>query len=131
MASAQSDVSRVPLQVVRGCLVASVQIELSDEVLHLFQQDVLERLRDSRASAVILDLSGVGVLDSSDFESVLRTLKMASLLGARPVIVGLRAGIAASLVELGISSGDLATCLSLERAFELVEARPHAATGKR
>jgi hypothetical protein len=46
---------------------------------------------------------------------------MAMLLGARPVIVGLRAGIAASLVELGISSDEIVSCLSLERAFELIE----------
>jgi anti-anti-sigma regulatory factor len=61
LAPAHSDVSRVPLQVVRGCLVASVQVELSDEVLHRFQQDLLGRLRDSRARAIILDLSGVSV----------------------------------------------------------------------
>jgi rsbT antagonist protein RsbS len=114
------DVARVPMQLVRGCLVASVQVELSQEVLHRFQQDLLERVRDTRARAVILDLSGVSVLDSSDFESVVRTLKMARLMSATPVIVGLRPGIAASLVELGVSADDVDLCMTLEHALQRV-----------
>src|SRR5262245_62718445 len=123
MANTWSDLARVPMQRVHGCLVASVQVELSPEVLHVFQQDLLRAVRDSRARGVILDLSGVSILDSSDFASVVRTLKMASLMSATPVIVGLRPGIAASLVELGVSPGDIDSCMSLEQAFELVDRR--------
>jgi rsbT antagonist protein RsbS len=123
MPEAGGDVARVPMQLVRGCVVASVQVQLSHDILHTFQQDLLERLRSTRARAVILDLSGVSILDSSDFESILRTLKMASLMSAMPVIVGLRAGIAASLVELGASLGDFASSMTLEQAFELVDRR--------
>ena len=122
------DIARVPMQLVRGCLVASVQIELSREVLHRFQQDLLQRVRDTRASAVILDLSGVAILDSSDFESVVRTLKMARLMSATPVIVGLRPGIAASLVELDVSTGDIDLCMTLEHALRRV-GRPDGAAG--
>jgi rsbT antagonist protein RsbS len=121
MASVFRDVARVPMQLLRGCVVASVQVGLSDEVLHVFQQDLLRRVRDTRARAVVLDLSGVEILDSSDFESVLRTLRMASLMSAKPVIVGLRAGIAASLAELGVSAGGVSACATLEQAFALVE----------
>ena len=121
MSGSLSDLARVPLQQVRGCIVAPVQIELTHEVLYRFQQDLLETVRRTRARAVILDLSGVSILDLSDFESVLRTLRMAQLMSATPVIVGLRAGIAASLVELGASAGDIQLCISLEQALELVD----------
>lgn len=123
MTESWSEVARVPLQLLHGSIVASVQVELSEGTLHLFQQDLLELLRASRARAVILDLSGVAILDSADFESVLRTLRMATILSATPVIVGLRPGIAASLVELGLSAGEIATCMSLEQAFALVNRR--------
>ena len=101
MAESWSEVARVPLQLLHGSIVASVQVELSEETLHRFQQDLLELLRASRARAVILDLSGVAILDSTDFESVLRTLRMATILAATPVIVGLRPGIAASWSSWG------------------------------
>jgi rsbT antagonist protein RsbS len=117
------------MQLVHDCLVASVQVELSDEVLRVFQQDLLGMLRTTRARAVILDLSGVSILDSHDFESIRRTLLMAGLMSAAPIIVGLRPGIAASLVELGVSADDVAACLTLEQAFERVE-RQEAASGR-
>jgi rsbT antagonist protein RsbS len=128
MSGSSGELARVPLQLVRGCLVASVQVELTDEVLHQFQQDLLQQVRDTRARAAILDLSGVSILDSSDFESVLRTLRMARLMSATPVIVGLRAGVAASLVELGAGADDVRMCLSLEQALELVDRGSKAAT---
>lgn len=127
MTESWSDVARVPLQLLHGSVVASVQVELSEETLHRFQQDLLGLLRATRARAVILDLSGVGILDSADFESVLRTLRMSALLSTTPVIVGLRPGIAASLVELGLDSGEIATCMTLEQAFALVERRTSGA----
>lgn len=130
MSGAWSDLARVPMQRVHGCVVASVQVELTQEVLHAFQQDLLRTVRDTRARAVILDLSGVSILDSSDFESVLRTLRMASLMGAIPVIVGMRAGIAASLVELGVSGQDIDCCPSLEQAFERVAHRDEGAAAR-
>ena len=130
MSEQRGDVARVPVQLVRGCLVASVQVEFNDEILHAFQQDLLRELRRTRARAVVLDLSGIGILDSSDFNSVVRTLKMARLMSAVPVIVGLRAGVAASLVELGASAEGVASCPSLERAFELLAGPRQAVNGR-
>ena len=138
MSNAWSEFERVPLQLVRGCVVASVQVELTDDVLHQFQQDLLQRVRDTRARAVIIDLSGVSILDSSDFDSVVRTLRMARLMSATPVIVGLRAGVAASLVELGASADDIRSCMSLEQGLEFVDRanerdarRRHGVSGSR
>jgi rsbT antagonist protein RsbS len=121
-----SDVDRVPLQVVRGCVIASVQLELGDEILRVFQQDLLDELRRTRARAVILDLSGVEILDSSDYTSILRTLRMGKLMGAEPLIVGLRAGIAASLVDLDVDVESIRACRNLEQAIDFID-RLHAA----
>ena len=56
MSGSWSDLARVPMQQVRGCLVASVQVELTHDVLHRFQQDLLQAVRDTRARAVILSV---------------------------------------------------------------------------
>ena len=121
MAAALRDIARVPLQFVRNCVIASVQIELGEDVLHAFQQDLLGFLRDTRAQAVILDLSGVSILDSRDFESIRRTLMMARVMSARPLIVGLRPGIAASLSELAVDMDGIEACATLEQALDRVE----------
>lgn len=121
LANSPTEIATVPLQLVRGQLVASVQVDLNDDILRAFQQDLLETLQRTRAHAVILDLSGIDILDSLDFRSVLRTLMMARLMSAVPVIVGLRAGVAASLAELGVSAEEIASCLTLEQAFEMLD----------
>jgi rsbT antagonist protein RsbS len=79
----EASVARVPLQVSRDCVIASIQVELSEEVLRQFRVDLLERLHASGVSGVILDVSGIQVMDLRDFEVLRRTMTMARLLGAR------------------------------------------------
>lgn len=121
MATGAGEIATVPLQLVQGCVIASVQIELSEEVLRAFQQDLLSMLRTTRADAVILDLSAVAILDSRDFESIRRTLLMARVMSVRPLIVGLRSGVAASLSELAVCTDGVEACSTLEQALELIE----------
>ena len=62
-----------------------------------------------------------------DFEALRRTMTMARLLGARPVLAGLRAGVVSSLVELGAETDDLEAARDLDDAFRIMET-PNAAT---
>ena len=67
--TASSD-QRIPLQVVRGCVVASIQIDLNPEVLRQFRNDLLERVQKSSATGVILDVSGIEIGRASCRERV-------------------------------------------------------------
>lgn len=115
-------VRRIPLQVSRDCVVASIQIDLSDEILRQLRTDLLELLRASRAAGVILDLSGVQIIDREDFDGLRRTMSMAAMMGATPVVCGLRPGVVASLVELGAEVDGIDAAADLDGAFELMEA---------
>ena len=122
----ESSVTRIPLQVSRNCVVASIQVDLSDNVLRQFQADLLAMLEKSGASAVILDVSGVAVMDLDDFEALRRTMSMANLMGAKPIIAGLQPGVVSSLVELEANVGDVHAALNLDDAFRLVEEGGHS-----
>jgi rsbT antagonist protein RsbS len=115
-------VRRIPLQLSRDCVVASIQIDLGDEILRQFRADLLEALRSSRAKGVILDLSGVQILDREDFEGLRQTMTMTAVMGARPLICGLQPGVVASLVELGADLDGVEAAADLDGAFELMEA---------
>ena len=119
-------VQRVPLQLTQGCVVASVQVDLEDEVLRRFQTDLLEYVQTTNASGVIIDLSGVEIMDTDDWEAIRRTLAMANLMGARSVVAGLRPGVVAALIELGADAEGIETAHSLDEGLELF-AEPAAA----
>ena len=113
--------SRIPLQVARGCVVASVQVDLDDEILRSFQEDLLERVQRSQVSGVIMDLSGVRIIDSQDFKALRRTISMAELLGARTVISGMQPGVVAALVELDADLDDIVATFNLDDAFRVMD----------
>jgi rsbT antagonist protein RsbS len=116
--SESGSVTRIPLQVSRQCVVASIQVDLSEEVLDQFRIDLLELIGSSGA---ILDLSGVEVMDFQDFDALRRTIAMARLMGSRTVLSGLKAGVVSSLVELEADTEDIVAALDLDDAFRVME----------
>jgi rsbT antagonist protein RsbS len=109
------------LQISRDCIIASIQVDLSPEVLRSFREELLELLHTSEASGVILDVSGIAVMDHQDFEALHRTMAMARLMGARSVVAGLRAGVVSALVELGADTDGIVAALDLDDAFRVME----------
>lgn len=116
-----SSVQRIPLQVARGCVVASIQIDLDPEVLKQFRIDLLERLQESRAIGVILDVSGIDILDLDDFKGLRQTMEMAKVMGARPILSGLKPGVVSALIDLGADPEGVTAVLNLDDAFGLLD----------
>ena len=120
------NVSRVPLQLVRNCVVASIQVDLSEGVLSQFRTDLLAMLQQSSAASVILDVSGVEVMDLVEFEALRQTVDMARLMGARTIFSGFRAGVVSALVELDAEVESIDAALNLDAAFDALETEPEA-----
>lgn len=115
------DTQRIPMQLSRGCVVASLQIDLSEPVIVQFRKDLLEFLHSTGAASVILDVSGLDVIDWDDFNALKLAMSMAELMGAHSVVSGLKPGVVSSLIELGVDTGDINAALDLDDAFDLVE----------
>jgi len=124
------DVPKIPLQVSRNCVVASIQVDLTEEVLHQFRSDLLELLHSSGANGVILDVSGVEVLDLEDFDALRRSMAMAALMGARTTFSGFRPGVVSSLVELDADVESVIAALNMDEAFRAMEERIHIDRGR-
>ncbi len=115
------------MQLSRGTLVASIQVDLAQEVLDRFRSDLLDRVRDSGARGVILDVSGLETLDAEEFTALQRIVRMASLMGARSVIAGLRPGVVSALLDSDVDVEGIETALDLDQAFGLFDDAPSAA----
>ncbi len=109
--------SKVAMYVTRGCLVVPIQVELHDELMLQIQEDILERVNKTGIKGVIIDVSGVAIIDSFLARVLSDTAKMASLLGAKMVITGLAPGVVASLIDLDFELKDVPTAISLEQGF--------------
>lgn len=111
---------RIPLQLSKGCVIASIQIDLSESVLTQLRADLLQFIQESNASGVIVDVTGVDVMDANEFEALRLTLDMTRLMGARYVLVGLNAGIVSTLVQVKAHTEGLETAVSLDEAYNLL-----------
>ncbi len=104
-----------------NCLVASIQIDLTADVLEQFRKDLLSQLQAQHARGIIFDLSGIEVMDLSDFENIRATISMAKVMGVSTVVCGMRPGVVASVVLLGADTDEIRAARDLDMAFELLD----------
>ena len=64
-------------------------------------------LRDQRASAAILDITGVKTVNTTVADVLVRAARSARLLGAEVVLTGVGPGLAQALVEAGADLGEV------------------------
>lgn len=113
-------VVRIPLQLTRSCIVASLQVDLDEEILQRFRSDLLERVRATGVRGVILDVAGLEIIDSRDFTALRQTMVAARVMGARCIVVGLRPGVVSALVDLDVDVFGMEATFSLDDAFAML-----------
>ena len=124
--SRYADIPAVPIQVSRNAVVASVQVDLDDDVLARFRDDLLRKVHESGSQTVILDLSGLETLDADEFAALRRIMTTTTLLGAESMLVGLRPGVVSALIDSGADVDGLRTAIDLDAAFALLEPEDEA-----
>ena len=67
---------------------------------------------------VILDITGVPVVDTAVAHHLIKTVKAASFLGAQCVLVGISRETAISIVHLGVDLGTVVTRSNLQAGIE-------------
>jgi DNA-binding LacI/PurR family transcriptional regulator/anti-anti-sigma regulatory factor len=81
---------------------------------------VLQGVAGNHATTVLLDISGVPIVDTQVANSLIQAARAASLLGARMVLIGIRPEIAQSIVGLGVDLSQIATQPTLAAAVRLL-----------
>jgi rsbT co-antagonist protein RsbR len=75
---------------------------------------LLAGIRQQRAQVVILDITGVSLVDSSVAEHLNKTIQAARLKGARTIVSGISDAVAETIVDLGIEWSDVETLSDLQ-----------------
>jgi rsbT co-antagonist protein RsbR len=89
---------------------------LDGEQVQRLMQQVLERISAQRSRDLILDITGVPIMDSHVANVVIQIAQAVKLLGTRTLLVGVRPEVAQTLVALNIEFGDLEIFADLQDA---------------
>ena len=119
-----ADIPGVAMQVNRDIVVASIQVDLDEDVLARFRDELLHRLHETGSRGVILDVSGLETLDSSEFAALRRIITMCNIMGAESVLAGLRPGVVSALIDAGADVDGLQAATNLDAAFALLQPEP-------
>jgi rsbT antagonist protein RsbS len=111
---------RIPILRMGKLLLVTIQVDLQDQTALVLQEDLATSIQDSGATGVMIDISGLEIVDSYIGRMFAAISGIATLLGAATVVVGMRPAVAITLVELGLSLPGVRTALDVERGMELL-----------
>ncbi len=103
-------------------LIASIQSAPTDSDWNELKRTLAQRVGSLRSRGVIVDVTVLDVMDSFAARTLREIAQIVKLRGAEPVIVGIQPDVAFSMVQLGLTLGDVETALDLEEGMALLNA---------
>jgi rsbT co-antagonist protein RsbR len=79
---------------------------------------LLQAIEREQARLILLDITGVPLLDTASAAALIQATQAAALLGARCTLVGIRPEIAQTLVSLGVTFDNLTTAATLQQGLQ-------------
>lgn len=99
-------------------LVVPLVGELDAQRIDDLQARALEAVERAGSARVVLDITGVPLVDTYVAQGLIEAMLALRLLGAETALVGIRPEVAQTLVSLGVSLGDLTTFADLRTALQ-------------
>jgi rsbT antagonist protein RsbS len=104
-------------------LLVTLHQELNDTDVEPLQTEVGARVVATGARGVVLDLSGVAVIDSYTGRAIAGLVQATGLLGAQTIVAGMRPEVAITLVELGMTLPGIPTARDVNLGFAALRER--------
>lgn len=112
---------KIPIIKVGEILLVSIQIDFHDRLALALLDDLSNKIVDTGAKGVLIDISGLEMVDSFMGRIIGNIAKTARLLDAQTVLVGMQPAIAMTITELGISLKGIRTALDAEAGLGLLK----------
>lgn len=80
-------------------------------------ENLLQKIVDTGCTIAILDITGVGTIDTQGANHLIKTVTAARLLGAECIISGISPAIAQTIVHLGIDLSSIQTKATLQECM--------------
>ncbi|BAY73938.1 anti-sigma-factor antagonist [Nostoc linckia NIES-25] len=111
---------RIPILQIGDLLLVTIQVDMHDRLAMTLQDDLTNRITQTRAHGVLIDISALEIVDSFLGRILANIAKMSRVLDAQTVVVGMQPAVAITLVELGLSLTGIRTALNVEKGMALL-----------
>ena len=111
---------RIPILKMGELLLVTIQVDMHDRLALQLQDDLTERIADTSARGVLIDISALEMVDSFIGRMIANIAGMARILDAQTVVTGMQPAVAITLVELGLTLTGVRTALNVERGMFLL-----------
>lgn len=109
------------LQVRERLLILPIIGVIDPQRARQLTEQLLQGIRTNRAKVVVIDITGVPVMDAKVANHLVQTVEAARLLGATVIITGLSPEIAQTLVTIGVDLSKMNTVGDLQGGIEEAE----------
>lgn len=107
-----------PVLKIGPILLVSIQTELTDADTTELRSAILDRIKKTGSAALLIDVTAVRVIDTFIARVLADTARMAQIMHARVVLVGMHPSIAMTLTEMGMRMPGISTALDLDSGLE-------------
>lgn len=115
------ELSTPVLQVRERLLILPIIGVIDRQRARQLTEQLLRAIRANRAKVVVIDVTGVAVMDSNVANHLVQTVEASRLLGATVIVTGLSPEIASTLVTIGVDLSELSTVGDLQGGIEEAE----------
>lgn len=112
----------VPILKQGDVLIGSVQSALTDSDITEFRNALADQVGKNRSRAVIIDVSGLDIIDSFTARTLQDITNTVKLKGAAAVVVGIQPQVAFAMVQLGLYLDGVTTALDLDEGLAMLNA---------
>ena len=113
---------RIPILQMEAFLLVTIQVDMHDQLALTLQDELTASIVKTHARGVLIDISGLEIVDSFIGRMLSTIAAMARVLDAETVVVGMQPAVAITLVELGLSLTGVRTALDVEKGMAFLRA---------
>jgi rsbT antagonist protein RsbS len=111
-------INRIPIIRLWRLLLVPVQGELTDSHAEQLRHEVLAEIHAAGSDGLVLDVTGLWLMDSHLCAVLTRLAQAAALMGTRTVVCGMSADVAITIQSMGLELRGVRTALTLEEALQ-------------
>lgn len=119
------EISTPVVPITKGVAVLPLIGSMNTERAAILMEEVLQKAAHLRLSHLLLDLSGVLMVDTMVADQIFKVIHALSLLGVKASLIGIRPEVAQTMITIGINIGEMDVKANLETALKDLQQAAH------